>query len=71
MSLKFHPDKNKNDPDAMKKYQDISAAYDMLSDNDKRRKYDRCGEECANKEDSPMHHDPFDFFGGGFGGFGR
>lgn len=39
-SLKFHPDKNPNDDEALKKYQDISSAYDVLSDSEKRRKYD-------------------------------
>ena len=38
----------------------------MLGDNDKRRKYDRCGEKCANEPDSPGFNDPFgSFFGGG------
>lgn len=40
MSIKYHPDKNKGDEDAMRKYQDITAAYDALSDPERRRKYD-------------------------------
>ena len=51
MSLKHHPDKNKDDENALKKFQDISAAYDVLGDNEKRRKYDQCGEECVDQPD--------------------
>ena len=48
-SLKYHPDKNKGDDSALKMFQDISAAYETLGDSEKRRKYDRCGEKCANE----------------------
>ena len=67
MSIKYHPDKNKGDEDAMKKYQDITAAYDALSDAERRRKYDQYGEEGLNKPDGGGR-DPFDFFGDFFGG---
>jgi DnaJ family protein B protein 11 len=72
-SLKYHPDKNKDDPEnALKMFQDVSAAYEVLSDQDKRRKYDQCGEKCANEPERQQGHNPFggifgDFFGGGFG----
>lgn len=49
MSLKWHPDKNPDDKSAVDKFTDISSAYEVLSDADKRRKYDRCGEECVNE----------------------
>ena len=45
-------------------FHDVAAAYEVLSDKDKRRKYDRCGESCVN-EPERQHHDPF---GGLFGG---
>ena len=68
MSLMYHPDKNKDDDSALKKFQDVSAAYEVLGDQDKRRKYDQCGEKCAN-EPERQGHNPFggifgDFFGG-------
>jgi DnaJ-class molecular chaperone len=63
MSILHHPDKNPGDENALKKYQDVSAAYDMLNDVEKRRKYDKCGEECANKEDGGG----WDPWGGMFG----
>ena len=67
LTLQYHPDKNPGDDEAKQKFHDVADAYEVLSDNDKRRKYDRCGEECANKEESNRGGSPFgDFFGGMF-----
>lgn len=63
----LHPDKNKNDPDASQKFQDLGAAYEALSDADKRKAYDRCGEECLKKEGMMDQSDPFASFFGDFG----
>ncbi|KAL4236638.1 DnaJ subfamily B member 5 [Mactra antiquata] len=44
MALKYHPDKNKS-PNAEEKFKEISEAYDVLSDKDKKEIYDKYGEE--------------------------
>lgn len=44
LAVKYHPDKNK-DPDAEKTFVEIAKAYEVLSDPDKRRRYDQFGED--------------------------
>ncbi|XP_017475828.1 PREDICTED: dnaJ homolog subfamily B member 11 [Rhagoletis zephyria] len=68
LAKELHPDKNKDDPSSSEKFQDLGAAYEVLSDPDKRKTYDRCGEECL-KKDGMMDHgaDPFASFFGDFG----
>ncbi|KAL0273860.1 UNVERIFIED_CONTAM: hypothetical protein PYX00_006441 [Menopon gallinae] len=71
LARELHPDKNKDDPDAASKFADLSAAYEVLSDEEKRKKYDRCGEECVKKDGMMDGMDPFASFFGDFhfGGF--
>ncbi len=58
----LHPDRNTDNPKAAEKFAEVTRAYDLLSDKDKRAKYDR-GEIDA--DGNPAH--PFGF-GGGPGG---
>ncbi|CEI69083.1 hypothetical protein FVEN_g4150 [Fusarium venenatum] len=44
-ALKWHPDKNKNSPDAAEKFKECSQAYEILSDPEKRKIYDQYGLE--------------------------
>lgn len=79
LSLKWHPDKNPdNKEEAEQKFMDISKAYEVLSDEEKRRKYDQFGEEGVfgnNMGGGGGFQGGFDpneifrtFFGGGGGG---
>lgn len=54
-AIKFHPDKNPDDPTAEEKFKEASEAYSVLSDDDKKSKYDTYGSVDGN---------PFDGYGG-------
>ncbi len=45
LAVKYHPDKTGNDPDAEARFKEISHAYEVLSDDQKRAAYDRFGSE--------------------------
>ena len=70
--MKYHPDKCNGDKDKENKFKNISHAYDVLKDKEKRQSYDRFGEEGL--KGMGGGGDPFDifssFFGEGGGPFG-
>lgn len=43
LAKKYHPDKNPGDKAAQKKFQEVSEAYEVLSDESKKRQYDAYG----------------------------
>jgi preprotein translocase subunit Sec63 len=45
LSIENHPDKNQDDPEARNRFAEIASAYEVLSEPERRRKYDRLGEE--------------------------
>src|SRR5438445_5586886 len=45
-ALQYHPDRNPGDPEAEKKFKEISEAYEVLSDEKKKEMYDRYGPEA-------------------------
>jgi DnaJ-class molecular chaperone len=61
LAKQLHPDRNKDNPKAAERFAQVTAAYDLLSDKDKRAKYDR-GE--IDEEGNPKMP-----FGAGFGGY--
>ncbi len=69
LALKYHPDKN---PDAGDKFKEISHAYEVLSNPDKRAAYDRYGEDGLNGDAGGMNPEDLfsQFFGSGFFGGG-
>jgi len=60
LAKQLHPDRNKDNPKAAERFAQVTAAYDLLSDKDKRARYDR-GE--IDEDGNPKMP-----FGGGFGG---
>lgn len=65
---KFHPDANKDDPNAEKKFQEVSEAYECLSDPQKRQQYDHLGSaayKTAEQGGNPFQGGGFHRSGGG------
>jgi DnaJ-class molecular chaperone len=62
LAKQLHPDRNKDNPKASERFSQVTQAYDLLSDKDKRARYDR-GE--IDEDGNPKMP-----FGGGFGGGG-
>jgi molecular chaperone DnaJ len=82
MALKYHPDKNPDDSSAEEKFKAAAEAYEVLSDADKKARYDQFGHQAFNGGGGGggfggggMNMDDIfsqfgDIFGGGFGGGG-
>lgn len=51
LARKHHPDLNPNDPDAQRRFQEINEANEVLSDPEKRKKYDQYGENWKHAEE--------------------
>ncbi|KZT29682.1 DnaJ-domain-containing protein [Neolentinus lepideus HHB14362 ss-1] len=70
MALKWHPDRNAGSEDASKKFQQISEAFEVLSDKNKRAVYDQFGEEgLKGGGPQPSGGAGAGGFPGGFSGF--
>jgi curved DNA-binding protein len=73
LARKLHPDVNPNDKEAHKKFQQINEANEVLSDPEKRKKYDQHGENWKHAdqyEQARQQQGQQGFGGGGFGGRG-
>ena len=60
LAMKFHPDRNSDDPQAEEKFKEATEAYEILTDQEKREAYDRFGHAGVDPNQ-----------GGGFGGQGN
>ncbi|QIB69562.1 molecular chaperone DnaJ [Aminipila butyrica] len=77
MAMKYHPDKNPDNKEAEEKFKEVNEAYSVLSDPDKKSKYDKFGHAGVDPSAGfgggagfGGFEDIFDMFGGMFSGFG-
>jgi len=74
LARKYHPDLNPNDPTAKQKFQEINEANEVLSDPEKRKKYDAYGENWKHADEfeaqRQRYQQPGQGRAGGFGGMG-
>ncbi len=70
LARKFHPDLNPNDKDANKKFQQVNEANEVLSDPDKRKKYDEYGKDWKHAEQFEQQKQQRHANFGGFSGTG-
>ncbi len=62
LAMKYHPDRNKDDKESERKFKEVSAAYEVLKDSEKRSAYDQYGHDAFRQGGMGG--------GQGFGGFG-
>lgn len=77
LAKKYHPDLNQNKEEAEQKFKEVNEAYEVLSDPEKRSRYDRFGHSGVDGQTGgfdgfgDIFDDIFDIFGGGFSSSSR
>ena len=80
LAMKYHPYRNKDDKESERKFKEVSAAYEILKDSEKRSAYDQYGHDAFRQGGGGQGFGDFgggfsdifeEFFGGGFGGQSR
>jgi len=61
LARKYHPDVNPDDPNAEEKFKDINEAYQVLSDDEKRKKYDQFGSQWKQYQQRGGRSEDFDW----------
>ncbi len=61
LAREYHPDVNPDDPNAEEKFKDINEAYQVLSDEDKRQKYDQFGSQWKQYQQGGGRAEDFDW----------
>ncbi len=68
-AMKYHPDRNPGDKEAEEKFKELGEAYEVVSDDEKRSRYDQFGFAGVDPNYGGGGGAGFGGFGGGFGGF--
>lgn len=73
LARKHHPDLNPDDAEAHRKFQELNEANEVLSDPEKRKKYDQYGEQWKHADEFEKQKQQYggNYSGGGFGGAGE
>jgi molecular chaperone DnaJ len=62
LAIKYHPDKNPGDEEAIERFKEAAEAFEVLNDPDKRARYDRYGHAGVNGRGAHHFHDVEDIF---------